>query len=81
MTESLAAVNGLLIALVAKDNSIPEDKDVVAGWLGFSVFIALIVAVALLCWSLTRQLRKTRDARDAGVFGDQPKSEDHDTDA
>lgn len=45
----------------------------------------LIVAVALLCWSLTRQLRKTKAAKDAGVFGDEPvndrNNEDHDTEA
>ncbi|WP_067435749.1 hypothetical protein [Nocardioides jensenii] len=76
----------LSLVLVAKDTTkIPEDKDVVAGWLGFGVFIALIVAVALLCWSLTRQLRKTKAAKDAGVFGDEPvndrNNEDHDTEA
>lgn len=76
----------LPLVLVAKDTTkIPEDKDVVAGWLGFAVFIALIVAVALLCWSLTRQLRKTKAAKDAGVFGDEPVNdrtdEQHDTEA
>lgn len=31
----------LSLVLVAKDTTkIPEDKDVVAGWLGFGVFIA-----------------------------------------
>jgi hypothetical protein len=50
----------------------PKPEDVKAGWTAFAVFIGLIVAVALLGWSLSRQLRKAQNARDAGVYGDEP---------
>jgi len=53
----------------------PEDNDVVAGWLGFGVFLGLAVAVALLAWSFVRQLRKAQAAKDAGVYGDPVKTD------
>jgi cell division septation protein DedD len=36
----------------------PDPADVKPGWLGFAVFIALAVAVALLWLSMRKQLRK-----------------------
>ena len=36
----------------------PEPEDVKAGWLGFAVWLGLVVAVVLLCISFVRQLRK-----------------------
>ena len=48
---------------------VPQDDDVKAGWLAFWIFVALCVATALLCWSLVRQLRRTRDNAARGVFG------------
>jgi hypothetical protein len=68
----------------------PPDNSVVAGPIGFTVFILLILAVALLCWSFTKQLKKANAAKDAGVYGDEPvdrsadsdeASERHDADA
>lgn len=47
----------------------PSDNSVVAGPLGFTFFILLIIAVALLCWSFTKQLKKVEKARAEGVFG------------
>jgi hypothetical protein len=47
----------------------PQDKDVKAGWTAFALFLLLGVAVALLGWSLVRQLRKAQAAEDAGVYG------------
>ena len=57
----------------AEETHAPEDYK--AGWLGFAVFVALAVAVALLMISLTRHLRKARDNADQGVFdsGDKPR--------
>ncbi len=55
--------------VIAAAESTPDAEDVVAGWLGFAVLMALIVATALLCWSFTRQIKKTRAAHEAGVFG------------
>ncbi|WP_185996406.1 hypothetical protein [Nocardioides campestrisoli] len=50
----------------------PEPEDVKAGWTALLLWLGMAVAVALLGWSLVRQLRKTNAARDAGVFGDEP---------
>ena len=57
----------------AEETHAPEDYK--AGWLGFAVFVALAVAVALLMISLTRHLRKARDNADQGVFdgNDKPR--------
>lgn len=55
--------------IVSFADPVPEDNDVVAGWVGFAVFILLIVAVALLGRSLVRQLRKVDAAEKAGVYG------------
>jgi len=68
----------------------PPDDAVVAGPIGFTVFILLILAVALLCWSFTKQLKKAAAAKARGVYGDEPvdqsadsedASERHDADA
>lgn len=57
----------------ADEPAAPEDYK--AGWLGFAVIMALVVAVALLGVSLTRHLRKARDNADHGAFdsGDRPR--------
>lgn len=67
-----AAVPPLLVALLEVVEQGPEPEDVKAGWMAFALFLGLGVAVALLGWSLTRQLRKAQAARDAGVYGDEP---------
>lgn len=36
----------------------PAPEDVKAGWLGFSVWIALVVAVVILGFSLRKQLKR-----------------------
>lgn len=48
----------------------PEDEDVVAGPIGFVIFIGLCLAVAFLGWSLNKHLKKAHRAADAGVYGD-----------
>ena len=60
----------LLILLL--DDPKPEDSDVVAGPLGFAMWVFLIVAVVVLSLSLIKQLRKAQAAKDAGVYGDEP---------
>ncbi|MEQ6900513.1 hypothetical protein [Nocardioides sp. YIM 152588] len=57
-----------LSSLLLLAQEVPEDNDVVAGWMGFTVFIGLIIAVALLGWSLTRHLRKADRAAEEGAF-------------
>lgn len=50
----------------------PQPEDVKAGWTAFAIFILLAVAVALLGFSLVKQLKKAQAAKDAGVYGDEP---------
>jgi hypothetical protein len=57
----------LLIALAT--DPVPADKNVTAGWTAFAVFAGLVLAVAVLGFSLTRHLRKARENADKGVFG------------
>ncbi|MEX0428956.1 hypothetical protein AB3X52_15115 [Nocardioides sp. DS6] len=65
-----AVILPLLLRLDGINQQPPKDDDVVAGWMAFLIFILLIVAVALLGWSLTRQFKKVRAAQEAGVFGE-----------
>ncbi|WP_244931798.1 hypothetical protein [Nocardioides sp. W7] len=58
----------LTTQLLASD-PVPEDNDVVAGWVGFALFIGLAIAVGLLGWALTKQLKRTEANRKAGAFG------------
>ena len=64
---ALTAVSGGLVALADKT---PDANDVKAGWGAFAIFLGLAVAVALLGWSLVRQLRKARTNAEHGVFDD-----------
>ena len=47
----------LSVTVLAADQA-PAPEDVKAGWLGFAVWLGLVVAVALLAISFVRQLRK-----------------------
>jgi hypothetical protein len=47
----------------------PGANSVVAGRVGAVVFVFLILAVVFLCWSFSKQLKKVRAAREAGVYG------------
>lgn len=72
-------VPAVLLPLILRLDDInqqpPKDDDVVAGWMGFLVFILLLVAVALIGWSLSRQFKKLRAAKEAGVFGEDERAE------
>ncbi len=60
------------LLIVALADEPPAPSEVKAGPLGFAVFVFLILAVAVIGWSLVRQLRKAQAAKDAGVYGDEP---------
>jgi hypothetical protein len=65
--------------LVAVEDPVPQDNDVVAGGWGAFFLVALIAATIFLMFSFTKQLRKAQAAKDAGLFGDAPaKSQDAD---
>jgi hypothetical protein len=54
----------------------PEADDVVAGPWGALMFVLLIAATVFLCFSFLKQMRKAKEARDRGVYGDPPSSRD-----
>jgi hypothetical protein len=68
----LAAVTVLSSGLAGFADKAPDPEDVKAGWGAFAIFAGLALAVALLGWSLTKQLKKTKANAEAGVFGDEP---------
>lgn len=51
----LHSVSDLVLLAVQKG---PDPEDVKAGWLGFGVWLALVAAVVLLCFSFVKQLKK-----------------------
>jgi hypothetical protein len=59
----------VVLQAVASDPR-PDANDVVAGKVGAAVFVFLILAVVFLCWSFTKQLKKVRAAKEAGVYGE-----------
>ena len=59
----------LLITLTDKT---PEPEDVKAGWTALIIFLLLAASVAVLGFSLVKQLRKAQSAKDAGLYGDEP---------
>ena len=73
-----------VVALALASDPRPDDNNVVAGWVGFAVMVALIVAVVFILRSFTKQLKKVDAAQQAGVFGDEkpedPKSSDQTSD-
>lgn len=71
---ALALVPDLLTFAVSLADEVPDEEDVKAGWLAFAIFIALILAVTFLGFSLVKQLRKAQAAKAAGVYG--PVDED-----
>ncbi len=62
----------LTLLLIMVDDPTPEENDVVAGPLGFAVWIFMILAVVVIGFSLVKQLRRAQAAKDAGVYGDEP---------
>ena len=66
-----ALITGQVMPLVLRlVDQPPQPEDVKAGWTAFAIFIGLGIAVALLGWSLVRQLKKAQAAQDAGVYDD-----------
>ncbi len=61
-----------VLDLVRLTDEVPEPEDVKAGWGALAIFAGMALAVALLGWSLTRQLRKVERGRRTGVYGDVP---------
>jgi hypothetical protein len=60
------------LLLITLTDKAPEPEDVKAGWTALIIFLLLALSVAVLGWSLVKQLRKAQSAKDAGVYGDEP---------
>ena len=54
--------------LIVWADKVPNPDDVTAGWVAFAVFIALVLAVAFLGFSLTKHLRRANANAERGVF-------------
>lgn len=61
-----------LLIILLVDDPTPDKTQVKAGPLGFALWMFLILAVVILGFSLSRQLRKAQAAKDAGLYGDEP---------
>jgi uncharacterized membrane protein len=59
------------VVLAATSDPRPDDNNVVAGWVGAVVVVALVIAVVFILRSFTKHLKKVDAARDAGVYGDE----------
>jgi hypothetical protein len=64
----LTVVPDLLTLVVSLADEVPDEEDVKAGWLAFAIFIGLIVAVALLGFSLVKHLRRAQASEEAGRY-------------
>jgi TRAP-type C4-dicarboxylate transport system permease small subunit len=62
-----------VVVLALSSDPRPDDNNVVAGWVGALVLVALVVAVVFILRSFTKQLKKVRAAQEAGVFDDEPQ--------
>jgi hypothetical protein len=71
----------LALLLVRLEDETPKPEDVKAGWTAFVIFLLLLGAVVVLGFSLSKQLRRAQAAKDAGVYGDEPASDETDADA
>ena len=49
-------------------DGVPEDEDVVAGWTAFALFGLLIVAIAILGFSLTKRLKNAARSAEEGRY-------------
>lgn len=60
------------LLLITLADQTPEPEDVKAGYTALIIFLLLALSVAVLGFSLTKQLRKAQSAKDAGLYGDEP---------
>jgi hypothetical protein len=61
----------VLWLLVRAAETVPDDDDVVAGAWGAATFVGLLLALAVLGYSLNKHLRRAEANQRAGVFEDE----------
>ena len=64
-------MTNLVVLAVASDPR-PQDNNVVAGWVGAVVLVALAIAVVFILRSFTKQLKKVEKANEKGVYDEKP---------
>jgi hypothetical protein len=70
----------VIAVLAAASDPRPDDNNVVAGWVGAVVLVALVIAVVFILRSFTKQLKKVDAAQEAGVYGeDDQEPETHES--
>jgi len=76
--QTLAPVTWTSLATTEQRDEPPEAEDVTAGTWGLVVFVLLVLATVVLMRSFLKHMRKTEQARRAGVFGEvsDPESSD-----
>jgi hypothetical protein len=61
-----------VVVLAVASDPRPDDNNVVAGWVGAVVLLALVIAVAFILRSFTKQLKKVNEAQEKGVYDEKP---------
>ncbi len=61
-------MSGMLPLLLLVADEAPEPNDVVAGWTGLWIVLAMMAALAVLGWSLIKHLKKVDRAEDEGRY-------------
>lgn len=62
------------LLFVSLTDPVPTDNQVKAGPAAAIVFVLLMLAIAVLGFSLRRQFKKVQAAKEAGVFGEDDES-------
>lgn len=62
-------MNTLAVLVAPLVDKVPSDDEIGAGVGYLVVFLLLVAAVAFIGWNLNKQLRKTRENAERGVFG------------
>lgn len=70
----------LLWLIVRAAETVPDDDDVVAGAWGAATFVGLLLALAVLGYSLNKHLRKAEANKQAGLFEKPAENAKQDTD-
>lgn len=72
MSAISSIIDPVIAAVVWAGDKVPKDDDVVQGVWGAVVFVALILAVAFLGFSLVKQLGKAQRAEEEGRYDPDP---------
>ncbi len=54
---------------ILADDPTPKGEDVKAGWIGFGVFLTLVLVTALICIAFYRSMKRVNSADKEGVYG------------